>query len=102
MIKHKLLLICFLIVASVLVPSVTEAQRITIAIGDRPYYRGNHYWHNDYQMIWVPGHWSRNRRHWIRGHYTRGVHRRHWRGRGRNYRGDAPHERIRDRIRDRF
>ena len=43
MIKHKLLLICFLIVASVFVPSVTEAQRITIAIGDRPYYRGAHY-----------------------------------------------------------
>jgi hypothetical protein len=99
MIKHKVLLIVFLVVASVVAPSITQAQSISIAIGDRPYYRGNRYWHDDYEMIWVPGRWAPRRHHWIRGHYVRGVHRSNWRGRGYHR---LPHERIHDRVRDRF
>lgn len=91
MIKHRLL-IAAVVVATALVPSIASAGRISIEIGDRPYYRGATYWDNDWQLIWVPGHWSRHRRAWIHGHYIRSEHRRHWRDRrwddGRDRRDD--------------
>ncbi|HEX8280751.1 MAG TPA: hypothetical protein VF551_05205, partial [Chthoniobacterales bacterium] len=61
-------------------------QRITIAIGDRPYYtRGPSYWDNDVRYVWIPGHWNANRTRWVRGHYVarerrhplQRLHRRH-------------------------
>ena len=80
MIKHKLLLIA-VVASSILIPAaVVEAQGISIAIGDRPYYsHGPRYWAGDYEMIWVPGHRSRVSRRWIHGHYIRGENRRRYR-----------------------
>lgn len=83
---HRRLLIAAVLLASALVPvTKSEAQRITVAIGDRPYYtRGPYYWHDNVRYVWVPGHYSR-RGAWIRGRYVarerRGpvdrLHRRH-------------------------
>ena len=83
---HRTLLIAAILLASALVPvTKSEAQRITVAIGDRPYYtRGPYYWHDNVRYVWVPGHYSR-RGVWIRGRYVarerRGpidrLHRRH-------------------------
>ena|SRR5438876_948430 len=80
MIKHRLL-IAAVVMATALIPSIANAGRISIEIGDRPYYRGATYWDNEWEMIWVPGHWSRHRQEWIHGHYIRSEHRRHWRDR---------------------
>jgi len=78
MIKHKLMLVA-IVAASILIPAaVSEAQGISISIGDRPYYsHGPRYWVGDYEMIWVPGHRSRVSRRWIHGHYIRSANRRH-------------------------
>jgi hypothetical protein len=80
MIRHKLLIAVLLLVAAFL-PSVATAGRISIEIGDRPYYRGGTYWDRDWEMVWVPGHWSRYRHEWVHGHYIRGHNRHHrdWR-----------------------
>jgi len=68
---HRKLLIGAVIAVSFFAPAAgSNAQRIHIEIGDRPYYtRGPYYWHNDVRYVWVPGHWSRRGR-WIHGHYV--------------------------------
>jgi hypothetical protein len=77
MIKHRLL-IAAVVLMGALLPSAASAGRISIEVGDRPFYRGATYWDNDWEMIWVPGHWSPHHREWIHGHYMRGKnHRRH-------------------------
>jgi hypothetical protein len=74
MIKTKLLLLA-IVATGILVPAAVRAQGISIEIGDRPFYHhGPRYWAGDYEMIWVPGHRSRDG--WVHGHYVRG-HRRH-------------------------
>ena len=97
MIKHRLLL-AVMIVVSALVPAVANAGRISIEIGDRPYYRGATYWDNEWEMVWVPGHWSHHRHEWIHGHYIRGHHR-HW-DRRHDWRDDRRDERRDDRRYD--
>jgi hypothetical protein len=68
---RKLLLGIIIVAASVFAPAATShAQRISIEIGDRPYYnRGAYYWDNDVRYVWVPGHRSPRGR-WIHGHYV--------------------------------
>jgi hypothetical protein len=74
----KLLLLVAIGVTSLTFGSAVQAQGIRIELGDRPFYRhGPRYWSGEYEMIWVPGHWSNHRQHWIHGHYVRGEHRRH-------------------------
>jgi hypothetical protein len=73
MIQTKLLLLA-IVATSILVPAAVRAQGISIEIGDRPFYsHGARYWAGDYEMIWVPGHRSRDG--WVHGHYVRGQHR---------------------------
>ena len=68
--KQKLLIV-LLIVAAIFVPVLTNAQLLSVEIGDRGYYthgpryvsRGRHY-------VWVPGHWARHHRVWVHGHYA--------------------------------
>jgi hypothetical protein len=45
---------------------------VTIAVGDRPYYRGPGYWSGRVYYVWKPGHWATRdgRKVWIRGHYV--------------------------------
>jgi hypothetical protein len=45
---------------------------VTIAVGDRPYYRGPGYWYGRTYYIWRPGHWAwrHGQQVWIRGHYV--------------------------------
>jgi len=95
--KYRLL-IAAVVLASALVPAAANAGRISIEIGDRPYYRGATYWDNEWEMVWVPGHWSRYRHQWIHGHYIRGHHR-HW-DRRHDWRDDRRDERRDDRRYD--
>ncbi|HEY2101965.1 MAG TPA: hypothetical protein VGH08_01815 [Chthoniobacterales bacterium] len=97
MIKNKLLLIA-LVATSVLVPTAVRADRIEVEAGDRPYYvHGPRYWDREYEMVWVPGHWSRSGHRWIHGHYVRGEHRRnHGWDRGHDDRYDDRHDDYRD------
>ena len=82
--NKKTLLFAAVAAASLTFGAAVQAQGLRIEIGDRPYYsHGPRYWQGDYQMIWVPGHWSRNRHQWIHGHYRRGEHRR-WNHRERD------------------
>jgi hypothetical protein len=74
---HRKLLIAVLFAASVLIPVATSnAQGISIAIGDRPYYHGASYWHNGARVYWVPGYWGPHHR-WVSGHYARRGYRWH-------------------------
>ena len=74
----KLLLLVAIGVTSLTFGTTVKAAGISIEIGDRPYYsHGPRYWDNEWEMIWVPGHWSDHGHHWIHGHYRRGEHRRH-------------------------
>jgi hypothetical protein len=74
----KKLLLAALAATSIIFPATVPAQTFSIEIGDRPYYsHGPRYWSGDYEMIWVPGHWSNHRQRWVHGHYIRGQHRRH-------------------------
>jgi len=69
---HKLLVAVILSTGTIVPVATSEAGRIVVEIGDRGYYnRGPYYFSNGYRHVWVPGHWSRNRRHWIHGHYVR-------------------------------
>ena len=45
---------------------------VTIAVGDRPYYRGPGYWSGGGYYVWKPGHWAwrYGQKVWIRGHYV--------------------------------
>ena len=75
MITKKLLLVA-VTAASILLPAAVRAQGFSIEIGDRPYYNhGAHYWAGDWEMIWVPGHWTHHHQQWVHGHYVRGHHR---------------------------
>ena len=75
----KKLLLAALAATSITFPAALPAQSFSIEIGDRPYYsHGPRYWEGEWEMIWVPGHWSRHRHQWVHGHYIRGEHRRHW------------------------
>ena len=68
---HKLLIVALLAVGAMLLAPAAQAQRLTIEIGDRPYYtRGASYWDGDVQYYWAPGHWGPRHR-WVRGHYVR-------------------------------
>jgi hypothetical protein len=74
----KLLLLVALAVTSLTFGGALQAQGLRIELGDRPYYNhGPRYWQGDYEMIWVPGHWSEHGHHWIHGHYNRGERRHH-------------------------
>lgn len=87
MITYRKLLIAGLIAIAAFIPvSESQAQRIHVSIGDRPYYtRGPYYWQNDVRYVWVPGRWSVGREGWIRGRYIarerrtplQRLHRRH-------------------------
>lgn len=84
----KILLFVAIAVTSVTFGSIAQAQRLRIELGDRPFYsHGPRYWEGDYEMIWIPGHWSEHGHHWIHGHYRRGEHRHHH------------HDRVREEIR---
>jgi hypothetical protein len=96
MIKQKLLIAAIVLVGA-LAPSAAKAG-IRIELGDRAYYHGATYYDNDWEMIWVPGHWSRHHQEWIHGHYIRGTHhRRHW---DRDRREDRREDRRDDRRYD--
>jgi hypothetical protein len=45
---------------------------VTIAVGDRPYYRGPGYWSGGVYYVWRPGHWRWRHgvRVWVPGHYV--------------------------------
>ena len=74
----KKLLLAALAATSIIFPATVPAQSFSIEIGDRPYYsHGPRYWAGDYEMTWVPGHWSHHHEQWVHGHYVRGQHRRH-------------------------
>ncbi|MFZ1219196.1 MAG: hypothetical protein WAO00_07880 [Chthoniobacterales bacterium] len=76
MIKKLLLLVA--IATSFTFGAALKAQGLRIEIGDKPYYsHGPRYWEGEWEMIWVPGHWSEHGHHWVHGHYKRGVHRHH-------------------------
>ena len=78
---HQKLLIAAVVAVSAIVPAAqSNAQGLSISIGDRGYYNhGNSYYYRGNQMFWVPGHWGPRHR-WIHGHYAQRD--RHWRGRG--------------------
>ena len=68
---HQKLLIAAILAASAIIPVATsEAQGISISIGDRAYYRGDSYWHRGSRVYWVPGYWG-PRRTWVHGRYVR-------------------------------
>ncbi|MFL6531091.1 MAG: hypothetical protein ACJ8HQ_08020 [Chthoniobacterales bacterium] len=80
MINYRLL-IAAAVAASSLLPiaaTTTQAQHLSVEIGDRPYYnRGPYYLEHGHRWDWVPGHWSyrHHQRVWIHGHYAnRGRH----------------------------
>jgi hypothetical protein len=77
MIKSKILLIALLALSLVL-PTLAKADHIVVEVGDRPYYtHGARYWDGDWEMVWVPGHWSEHGHHWVHGHYRKGEHHHH-------------------------
>lgn len=45
---------------------------VTVAVGDRSYYRGPGYWSRGVYYVWRPGHWAwrHGQRVWVRGHYV--------------------------------
>jgi hypothetical protein len=45
---------------------------VTVAVYDRPYYRGPGYWYRGVYYVWRPGHWAWRHgvRVWIPGHYV--------------------------------
>lgn len=66
----KKLLVLLLLAGTVLVPAVSNAQRLSIEIGDRPYYtRGPSYWNHGRRYVWIPGHRAHHGRVWVHGHY---------------------------------
>jgi hypothetical protein len=66
------LFVALVCAAPVAVPSSARAAAIVVEVGDRAYYRGPWYWGPRHErLVWIPGHWSRFRHHWIHGHYAR-------------------------------
>ena len=45
---------------------------VTVAVGDRPYYRGPGYRSGNVYYVWKPGHWvwRNGQKVWRRGHYV--------------------------------
>ena len=45
---------------------------VTVAVGDRPYYRGPGYYSGRTYYVWKPGHWvwRNGQKVWRRGHYV--------------------------------
>ena len=45
---------------------------VSVAVYDRPYYRGPGYWSGNAYYVWKSGHWvwRNGRKVWIRGHYV--------------------------------
>jgi hypothetical protein len=45
---------------------------VTVAVGDRRYYRGPGYWSRGVYYVWRPGHWAwrHGQRVWVRGRYV--------------------------------
>jgi len=75
--RTKTILLAAIGAVSLTFGAAVQAQGLRIELGDRPYYNhGPRYWEGEYEMMWVPGHWSTYRHHWIHGHYIRGEHRR--------------------------
>lgn len=79
---HKLILLALFVAGAVIFAPEAQAQRLTISIGDRPYYtHGPYYWHHGVRYDWVPGHYKGRR--WVRGYYRprrsalHRAHRRH-------------------------
>jgi len=70
--KPKILILLGVVLAATM-PLAPQAKAIefSIAVGDRPYYHGNYYWHQGYRWYWVPGHYSHRRGGWVPGHYVR-------------------------------
>jgi len=70
--KTKILIILGMVLAATM-PLAPQAKAVefSIAVGDRPYYHGNYYWHEGFRWYWVPGHYSQSRGHWVAGHYVR-------------------------------
>ncbi len=68
---RKLFFVLILVVTPMILAPSSEAQSISISLGDRPYYnRGPSYWDGGYEYYWVGGHRNRNGR-WTRGRYVR-------------------------------
>ena len=74
MIKHRLVLAA-VVVTGALAASVVRAEALKIETGDRPYFHGQSFWENDWEMVWVSGHWSNHHHDWVHGHYKRGQYR---------------------------
>jgi hypothetical protein len=67
----KLILLLIVCLCGFVAPA-TNAQSISINIGDRPYYsHGPGYWSGRAYYVWAPGHWRwRNgHKYWVHGHY---------------------------------
>jgi hypothetical protein len=78
MIKQTGLLVALVVAGLTFGTALTAKAGLRIELGDRPYYsHGPRYWEGEYEMIWIPGHWSDHGHHWIHGHYRRGEHRHH-------------------------
>ena len=76
--NKKILLLVAIVVTGFTFGGAVQAQGLRIELGDRPYYsHGPRYWEGEYEMLWIPGHWSEYGHHWIHGHYRRGEHRHH-------------------------
>ncbi|HEY4282130.1 MAG TPA: hypothetical protein VGM62_03630 [Chthoniobacterales bacterium] len=74
----KRLLLVATLASSLALPSLVKSEEIRIEVGDRPYHtHGARYWEGDWEMLWVPGHWSEHGHHWVHGHYRRGEHHHH-------------------------
>jgi hypothetical protein len=77
MINKTVLLVALVVAGLNFGTARTATAGISIELGDRPYYsHGPRYWEGEYEMIWIPGHWS-DGHHWVHGHYRRGEHRHH-------------------------
>ena len=69
---QKFWIVAILAVAALIPVASAQAVRISIDLGDRPYYtRGPSYYERGSQFVWIPGHWAGRRHHWVHGHYAR-------------------------------
>lgn len=71
--KRTMGILCALLLTISGLVSTANAARISIAIGDRPYYvHGPNYYVGPVRYVWVPGHftWRHHHRVWIHGYYA--------------------------------
>lgn len=62
------------VAAAISLTSLANAQRVSVEIGDRPYFtHGPRYVERGYEYVWAPGHWADHRSRWIHGHYVRSA-----------------------------